>query len=74
VRIPNAWVLPILLIIGVLAAFLVTEPWKTLAAVGTLYLLLIPVSVRSFRRLKEQAERMSQVEVEPPTEGDEGAA
>lgn len=59
VRIPNAWVLPILLVIGLLAAFLVTEPWKTLAVIGAGYVALIPVSVRSFRRLKAQAERMS---------------
>lgn len=70
VRIPNAWVLPILLIIGLLAAFLVTEPWKTLAAIGTLYLLMIPLSVRSFRRLKEQAENMTQAEGESAADGD----
>ncbi len=66
VRIPNAWVLPILLIIGLLAAFLVTEPWKTLAFIGAAYVALIPVSVRSFRRLKAQAERMAQ-----PAAGDQ---
>lgn len=59
VRIPNAWVLPILLIIGLLAAFLVTEPWKTLVVIGAGYVALIPVSIRSFRRLKAQAERMA---------------
>lgn len=58
VRIPNAWVLPILLIIGLLAAFLVTEPWKTLSVIGAAYVGLIPVSIRSFRRLKAQAEGM----------------
>lgn len=70
VRIPNAWVLPILLIIGLLAAFLVTEPWKTLAVVGSAYVALIPLSVRSFRRLKAQAECMVQSD-EPPA-GDQG--
>lgn len=58
VRIPHKWVLPILLVIGLLAAFLVTEPWLTLVAVGVLYMGLIPLSVRSFRRLKREAERV----------------
>lgn len=66
VRIPNAWVLPILLIIGLLAAFLVTEPWKTLAVVGLAYVALIPLSIRSFRRLKAQAEGMAQPEEGSP--------
>jgi CDP-diacylglycerol--serine O-phosphatidyltransferase len=57
VRIPTNWVLPILLIIGALAAFLVTEPWLTLVVVGIVYIGLIPVSIRAFRRLKAQAER-----------------
>jgi CDP-diacylglycerol--serine O-phosphatidyltransferase len=74
VRVPNAWVLPILLIIGVLAAFLVTEPWKTLAVVGAAYVVLIPVSVRSFRRLREQAEGMAQSgDAVPPAAGGEGS-
>jgi CDP-diacylglycerol--serine O-phosphatidyltransferase len=56
VRIPNKWVLPILLVVGLLASFLVTEPWLTLSAVTSLYLISIPISVRSFGRLKSQAE------------------
>lgn len=66
VRIPNAWVLPMLLIIGVLAAFLVTEPWKTLAVLGLAYLALIPVSIRAFRRLKARAERVGEELMEEP--------
>lgn len=66
VRIPNAWVLPMLLIIGVLAAFLVTEPWKTLAVLGLAYLALIPVSIRAFRRLKTRAERVGEGLMEEP--------
>jgi CDP-diacylglycerol--serine O-phosphatidyltransferase len=55
-RVPNAWVLPMLLIVGLLAAFLVTEPWLTLFVLGAAYIGLIPISVRAFRRLKAQAE------------------
>lgn len=60
IRIPHKWVLPILLLVGLLAAFLVTEPWLTLAVVGLLYLASIPWAVASFRRLKAQAERMAE--------------
>ncbi|BAE49407.1 CDP-diacylglycerol--serine O-phosphatidyltransferase [Paramagnetospirillum magneticum] len=67
VRIPHRWVLPILLIIGLAAAFLVTEPWLTLSLLGTLYLGMIPVSLRSFRRLKAQAESAPPAEPEAPT-------
>lgn len=56
VRVPHKWVLPILLVIGLAAAFLVTEPWLTLSLLGTLYLGMIPLSLRSFARLKAQAE------------------
>lgn len=62
VRVPNAWVLPVLLLVGLLAAFLVTEPWLTLVVLGFAYLGLIPISIRAFRRLKRQAEAMVQVE------------
>ncbi len=62
VRVPHRWVLPILLIIGLAAAFLVTEPWLTLSLLGCLYLGMIPLSLRSFRRLKAQAEASPPVE------------
>ena len=56
-RIPNAYVLPVMVVVGLLAAFLVTEPWLTLAGIDAVYLGMIPVAVRSFHRLKIQAER-----------------
>ncbi|CAA7612823.1 CDP-diacylglycerol--serine O-phosphatidyltransferase [Magnetospirillum sp. UT-4] len=65
VRVPNTWVLPMLLVVGLTAAFLVTEPWLTLAVVGVAYIALIPVAVRAFRRLRGQAESAA----EPPPEG-----
>jgi len=52
---PREWVLPMLLIVGVLAAFLTTEPWGTLLAVGVVYLGSIPVSIRSYARLRRSA-------------------
>jgi CDP-diacylglycerol--serine O-phosphatidyltransferase len=62
VRIPHKWVLPILLVVGVVAAFLVTEPWLTLSGLGCAYLASIPFAMRSFRRLKSQAETAVVVE------------
>ncbi len=57
-RIPGEWVLPMLLVIGALAAFLTTEPWGTLLVVGALYIGSIPVSIRSYRKLREAAEEL----------------
>ncbi|HXP31719.1 MAG TPA: phosphatidylcholine/phosphatidylserine synthase [Stellaceae bacterium] len=68
-RVPREWVLPVLLVFGGLAAFLTTEPWATLLAVGALYLISIPVSIRSYRRLREHAERLRtapQIPESPP--------
>lgn len=65
VRIPHKWVLPILLVVGLAAAFLVTEPWLTLALVGSCYFCSIPFAVRSFARLKSQAERSTDAGAAP---------
>lgn len=54
-RVPHTMVLPVLLCVGILTAFLVTAPWTTVSVVGTLYLLSIPVSIRAFSRLRRQA-------------------
>jgi CDP-diacylglycerol--serine O-phosphatidyltransferase len=56
--VPGEWVLPMLLVIGGLAAFLTTEPWGTLLAIGALYIASIPVSIRSYRRLRRAAEEL----------------
>ncbi|CAA7621079.1 CDP-diacylglycerol--serine O-phosphatidyltransferase [Magnetospirillum sp. LM-5] len=66
VRVPNAWVLPMLIVVGALAAFLVTEPWLTLTVIGMGYLGLIPLSIRAFHRLKREAEKVAEAAAEPP--------
>ena len=48
-RIPHRFVMPMLLGIGLLAAFLTTAPWPTLLLMGVLYLASIPLTVRSAR-------------------------
>jgi len=49
-RIPVQGVLPLLLCIVVLAGFLVSQPWLTLAGLGLIYLGSIPFSVLAYRR------------------------
>ena len=80
-RVPGHWVLPMLLIVGALAAFLTTEPWGTLLAIGALYIASIPLSIRSYRRLKRIAEELrvsatepaAEAEADPATAGDQPA-
>ncbi len=55
-KVPTEYVLPVLLGTGCYAALLVADPWAALAAAGLAYLGMLPFSVRSFHRLKHEAE------------------
>jgi CDP-diacylglycerol--serine O-phosphatidyltransferase len=55
-KVPSEYVLPLLLGTGFFAALLVADPWLALAAAGLMYGLMLPFSVRSFRRLRAEAE------------------
>ncbi len=55
-KVPTNTVLPVLLGTGVMAALLVTEPWAVLALMGVAYVVMLPFSRRSFRRLRRDAE------------------
>jgi CDP-diacylglycerol---serine O-phosphatidyltransferase len=57
-RLSAEWVLPVFLGIGALAAFLTTEPWGTVLVLLALYLASIPLSIRSYRRLRDAAEQL----------------
>ena len=61
-KVPHEYVLPMLLGTGTFAAVLVADPWLALAAGDVIYLALLPLSVRSFRRLKRAAEEMRELE------------
>ena len=61
-KMPAEYVLPTFLGVGVFAALLVADPWAALAAGGLIYAGMLPFSLRSFRRLKREAEAMR----EPP--------
>ena len=52
------WVLPMMLAFGLLAAGLVTAPWMTLATLGVIYLIGIPISIQTYRRMETQAAKI----------------
>jgi CDP-diacylglycerol--serine O-phosphatidyltransferase len=55
-RIPHDYVILAYLVIAVVVAFLTTAPWPTLSAIGIVYLVSIPITVRSFNKLRREAE------------------
>ena len=55
-RVPNHLVVPTLLGIGVLAAFVTTPPWPTLTAIGIVYIGSIPLTMRAYERLRRTAD------------------
>jgi CDP-diacylglycerol---serine O-phosphatidyltransferase len=75
IRIPHHLVVPTLLAFGVATAFLTTEPWLTLTVVGIIYVGSIPLTIRSYYRLRraaearktEMAERSGSVPLPGPT-------
>lgn len=64
-KVPHEYVLPLLLGAGLYVALLVSEPWGALAAAGVIYAGLIPFGLRSYRRLKAEAEMPGTAEDEP---------
>jgi CDP-diacylglycerol--serine O-phosphatidyltransferase len=67
-KVPRAAVLPLLLGIGLYMALLFAEPWGALAMAGVIYLGMLPFSVRSYLRLKQEAESL----LEPVLVADNG--
>lgn len=55
-KVPSEYVLALLLGTGAYAAMLIADPWAALAAAGLIYMGMLPFSVRSFRRLRREAE------------------
>jgi CDP-diacylglycerol---serine O-phosphatidyltransferase len=55
-KVPAPYVLPLLLGVGTFAAVLVADPWGALAAAGVIYAAMLPLSRRSFHRLRAEAE------------------
>ncbi|MFQ5617990.1 MAG: CDP-diacylglycerol--serine O-phosphatidyltransferase [Rhodospirillales bacterium] len=57
-KVPNPWILPTMLFVGLFAAMLVAEPWLTMATALIAYMVSIPFSVRAFRALRRKAEAL----------------
>jgi len=57
-RVPLSYVLPVMLVMALLAAFLVAAPWTTVTGVTLIYGASIPVSAAAFARLKKQADQL----------------
>ncbi|HEY4041332.1 MAG TPA: phosphatidylcholine/phosphatidylserine synthase [Rhodopila sp.] len=55
-KVPAEYVLPVLLGTTAFAALALADPWGALAAASVIYLAMLPFSVRSFRRLRREAE------------------
>jgi len=66
IRIPHHLVVPTLLAFGVATAFLTTEPWLTLTVVGIVYVGSIPLTIRSYYRLRRAAEARKTEMAEKP--------
>jgi CDP-diacylglycerol--serine O-phosphatidyltransferase len=58
--VPHKLVLPVLLLVGLLAAFVVTSPWATVTVIIIAYIVSLPFSVRSFRDLQREAARLQE--------------
>ena len=65
-RVPQAVVLPLLISVGLYATFLVSEPWGALALAGLVYLGMLPFSLRSYRRLRTEAEAVAEPVIRHP--------
>jgi CDP-diacylglycerol---serine O-phosphatidyltransferase len=57
-KIPTRLVLPLLIGVGLYLALLLADPWAALAAGGLIYLGMLPLSLRSYLKLKREAEAM----------------
>ncbi len=55
IRVPHRFVVPVMLGVCLLAAFLVGSPWMTLSVLGVLYLASLPLSCLSYRRRAARA-------------------
>jgi CDP-diacylglycerol--serine O-phosphatidyltransferase len=71
-KVPREAILPLLLGVGAFMAFLVAEPWAALAVAGMIYLGMLPFSVKSYLRLKDEAEALIEQVAEPAPPRGEG--
>lgn len=67
-RVPRQFALPMMIFVALFAGFMVTETWATLGLMGVVYLVSIPFSIVSFRRLSKRGgptpEELAEAEAE----------
>jgi CDP-diacylglycerol--serine O-phosphatidyltransferase len=66
-KVPVQYVLPLMLGTGIYVVVLIADPWGALAAAGVIYMVLLPLSRRSFQKLKRAAESLRDEEPEHTT-------
>jgi CDP-diacylglycerol--serine O-phosphatidyltransferase len=64
IRVPQPFILPLFVCVGLTLAGLAAFPWIVLTGVAAVYLATFPFSVRSYMRLKAEAERLHAEEQE----------
>ena len=74
IRIPTHHVVPTLLGVGLMAAFLTTAPWVTLMLVGVGLCRSIPLTVRASHRLRREYQARQEQTAEPRTPAPAGPA
>jgi CDP-diacylglycerol---serine O-phosphatidyltransferase len=61
-KVPAEFLLPLFLGFSLFIALLLADPWAALAGAGIIYLAMLPFSVRSFHRLRREAEALREDE------------
>lgn len=65
-KIPTQYLRSLLIGVGLYLALLLADPWAALAAGGLIYLCMLPLSLRSYLKLKREAEAMHPEVLAPP--------
>ena len=73
-KVPQEYVLFILVAAGLLVAGLAGAPWRTLTVVGLIYVTTLPFAYRSYHRLRREAERMHDIEAKTAVAVGQGEA
>jgi len=73
-KVPQEYILPVLLGAGLFVAILVSEPWAAFALSGIVYVTIIPLGVRSYRRLRAEAEALARAAAEEEPKAEASAA
>ncbi len=61
VRIPRKFIMPVLILVGGLAAVMASYPWELLTGVAIVYLSTIPFAVATHKRLEREEARKAQM-------------